>query len=58
MEFLLHAERANVNHMDVICMGADTVYINQLLNVEFLDEHLCTKDNVNILQENLFIVLL
>lgn len=57
MEFLLHAERANGNRMDVICMGADAVYINRPLNVEFLDERLRIKDNANILQENLFIVL-
>ena len=58
MEFLLHAERAAGNRMDVICMGADAVYINRPLNVEFLDERLRIKDNSNILQENLFIVLL
>ena len=57
MEFLLHAERANGNHQDVICMGADAVYINRRFNVEFLDERLRIKDNANILQENLFVVL-
>ena len=56
-EFLLHAERSNGNRMDVICMGADAVYINRPLNVEFLDHRLSIKDNSNILQENLFIVL-
>lgn len=40
MEFLLHAERANGNRMDVICMGADAVYNNRPKNVEFLDERL------------------
>ena len=57
MEFLLHAERASGNRQDVICMGADAVYINRPLNVEFLDQRLRIKDNANILQENLFIVL-
>ena len=57
MKFLLHAERAAGNCMDVICMGADAVYINRPFNVEFLDERLRIKDNSNILQENLFIVL-
>ena len=50
MEFLLHAERAAGNHMDVICMGADAVYINRPFNVEFLDERLRIKDNSNILR--------
>ena len=54
MEFLLHAKRAAGNRMDIICMGADAVYINRPLNVEFLDEYLRIKDNSNILQENLF----
>ena len=57
MAFLLHAERANGNRQDVICMGADAVYINRPLNVEFLDQRLRIKDNANILQENLFVVL-
>ena len=57
MEFLLHAERAAGNRQDIICMGADAVYINRPLNVEFLDERLRIKDNANILQENLFVVL-
>jgi len=57
MDFLLHAERAAGNRMDVICMGADAIYIDRRLNVEFLDERLRIKDNSNILQENLFIVL-
>ena len=57
MEFLLHAERAAGNRQDVICMGADAVYINRPLNVEFLDERLRIKGNANILQENLFVVL-
>ena len=43
--------------MDVICMGANAVYINRPLNIEFLDQRLCIKDNFNIFQENLFIVL-
>ncbi len=58
MEFLLHAERASGNRQDVICMGIDVVCINRPLNVEFLDQQLCIKDNANILQENLFIILL
>ena len=57
MEFLLHAERASGSRQDVICMGADAVYINRPLNVEFLDERLRIKGNSHILQENLFIVL-
>ena len=57
MAFLLHTERANGNRQDVICMGADAVYINRPLNVEFLDQRLRIKDNANILQENLFVVL-
>ena len=57
MEFLLHAERANSNRMDVICMRADAVYNNRPLNIEFLDKRLRIKDNANILQENLFVVL-
>ena len=57
MEFLLHAERASGSRQDIICMGADAVYINRPLNVEFLDERLRIKDNSNILQQNLFIVL-
>jgi len=57
MEFLLHAERANVNCMDVICMGANAVYNNRPLNDEFLDKRLCIKANANILQENMFAVL-
>ena len=43
--------------MDVICSGADAVYNNRPLNVEFLDKRLRIKDNANILQENLFVVL-
>jgi hypothetical protein len=38
-------------------MGADALYMNRLLNVEFLDEHLQMYGNTNILQKNLFIIL-
>ena len=38
-------------------MGADAIYNNRPLNVEFLDKRLRIKDNANILQENLFVIL-
>ena len=57
LEFLLHAERATGSRQDIICMGADAVYMNRPLNVEFLDERLSIKDNTHILQQNLFIIL-
>ena len=55
--FLLHAERATGSRQDLICMGADAVYMNRPYNIEFLDERLRIKDNTHILQENLFSVL-
>ena len=55
--FLLHAERASGSRQDLICMGADAVYMNRPYNIEFLDERLRIKDNAHILQENLFSVL-
>ena len=42
--FLLHAERATGSRQDLICMGADAVYMNCPLNIEFLDEKLRIKD--------------
>jgi hypothetical protein len=39
-------------------MGADAIYMNRPLNVEFLDERLRVRGNENILQKNLFVVLL
>ena len=39
-------------------MGADAIYMNRPLNVEFLDERLQINGNTNILQKNLFIILL
>ena len=38
-------------------MGADAIYMNRPLNVEFLDERLRVRGNENILQKNLFVVL-
>ena len=57
LEFLLHAERATGSRQDLICMGADAIYMNRPLNVEFLDERLRVRGNENILQKNLFVVL-
>ena len=38
-------------------MGADAIYMNRPLNVEFLDERLRMNGNTNRLQKNLFIIL-
>ena len=57
MEFLLHAERAAGSRQDLIYMGADAVYMNRPLNVEFLDKKLRMIGNENILQKNLFTIL-
>ena len=57
MEFLLHAERAAGSRQDLICMGADAVYMNRPLNVEFLDEKLRMIGNENILQKNPITIL-
>ena len=40
----------------MVYMGADAIYQNRPLNVEFLDEKLRMKDASNILQHNPFIV--
>jgi hypothetical protein len=56
-EFLLHTERANGNRQDLVCMGADAIFMNRPLNVEFLDKRLRVRGNENILQQNLFIIL-
>ena len=51
LEFLLHAERASGSRQDLICMGADAIYMKRPLNVEFLDQRLRIKGNDNILQK-------
>jgi len=56
-EYLMHAERSNGGRQDTICMGAGPIYKNRPVNVHFLDERLRVKDNDNILQQNLFIIL-
>ena len=57
LEFLLHVERATGSRQDIICMGADAVYMNRPLNIEFLDERLRMRGNDNIIQQNLFVIL-
>ena len=56
-EFILKTERASGSHQYIITMGAVTIYLNRIFNVEFLDEYLCIKDNTNILQQNMFTIL-
>ena len=56
-EYLMHAERSNGGRQDTICMGAGPIYKNRPINVHFLDDRLRVKDNDNILQQNLFIIL-
>ena len=55
--FILKTERASGSHQYIITMGAGPIYWNRIFNVEFLDEYLCIKDNINILQKNLFTIL-
>ena len=57
-EFLMHAKRAARSLQYIITMGAGPIYWNRKFNFEFLDDMLRVKGASNILQENVFTVLL
>ena len=57
-EFLMHTKRATGSWQDIITMGARPVYWNCAFSIELLDDILRVKGASNILQENMFTVLL
>ena len=56
-EFIMKTERASGSRQDIIIMGSGPTHWNRILNVEFLDDYICIKDNTNILQQNIFTIL-
>lgn len=55
--YLYGVTRSAGSRQDLICMGSIAIYMNRNYNVEFLAEKLEMKDHENILEENLFTVL-
>ena len=56
-EYLYGVTRSAGSRQDLICMGSIAVYMNRNFNVEFLNEKLTMKDHENILEDNLFTIL-
>ena len=47
-EFIMNTEKASCISQDIITMGAGLIYWNRIFIVEFLDDYLRIKDNINI----------
>ena len=56
-EYLYGVTRSSGSRQDLICMGSIAIYMNRNYNVEFLNEKLTLKNHDNILEENLFTIL-
>ena len=56
-EYLYSVTRSAGSRQDLICMGSIAIYMNRNYNVEFLNEKLTLKNHDNILEENLFTIL-